>query len=153
MLCLLALAALFAMQNARAQDSRTLPYWVSISADEARMRVGAGRQFPVEWVYRRPGLPVKVLRSFQGWRLVEDPDGTQGWIYDSLLSQQRTAMVIGEGLVPMRETGADSAALRWNLEPGVIGDLGECARNWCELNVNGARGWVVQDRLWGAGEP
>lgn len=152
-LCIAALGLLFAMPGVSAQENRTLPYWMSISAEEARMRVGAGQQYPIEWVYRRPGLPVKVLRSFQGWRLIEEPDGTQGWMYDSLLSNRRTALVIGEGLAPMRESGAETAALRWNLEPGVIGELGECASDWCELNVNGARGWVAQERLWGAGEP
>lgn len=138
---------------AQAQEGGPQPYWVSISAEEARMRAGAGRQFPIEWVYTRPGLPMKVIRTYQGWRLVEDPDGEQGWIYASLLSERRMAMVIGEGEAQMRETGSASAALRWNLEPGVIGELGECAESWCELNVGGARGWVSQDRLWGAGEP
>lgn len=117
------------------------------------MRVGAGEQFPIDWVYKRPGLPVKVVRRHQGWRLVQEPDGTQGWMFSGLLSDERTAIVTGEDVTPMRESGSDQAPLRWNLQPGVIGTLGQCAADWCELNVEGHRGWVEQDRLWGAGEP
>lgn len=149
---LIALFFLLISAPAAAQD-REVPYWASISADEAYMRVGAGERFPIEWVYRRPGLPVKVVRFHQGWRYIEEPDGTQGWMYRGLLSDRRTAIVIGEDLVAMRESGSASAPMRWNLEPGVVGDVGECADNWCEFDVEGHRGWVPQDRLWGAGEP
>lgn len=137
---------------AAAQDAE-LPYWASISAEEAYMRVGAGPQFPIAWVYKRRDLPVKVVRLMQGWRYVEEPDGTTGWISVGLLSAKRTAMVVGEDLAPMRDAPEASAQLKWNLEPGVIGDLDECTQGWCELDVDGHRGWVEQSRLWGAGEP
>jgi len=148
----IAAATFLAPASAAAQDAE-VPYWASISAEEANMRVGPGEQFPIDWVYERRGLPVKVIRRLQGWRRVQEPDGTEGWIFSGLLSDRRTAMVTGEEPAAMRETGAEDASLRWKLEPGVIGGLGECADGWCELNVEGHRGWVSQDRLWGAGEP
>ncbi|WP_120078677.1 SH3 domain-containing protein [Aurantiacibacter odishensis] len=137
---------------ATAQDVE-LPYWASIDAPEANMRVGAGEQFPIQWVYKREGLPVKVVRLMQGWRYVEEPDGTTGWISASLLSRQRTAIVVGDGLAAMREGPSDDADLRWNLEPGVVGELGDCEAGWCELDVDRHIGWVREGRLWGAGEP
>jgi SH3-like domain-containing protein len=143
-----------AMNGSPAQaQQRELPYWASLSAETANMRAGAGERFPIEWIYNRPGLPVKVIRFHQGWRLVEEPDGTRGWIYNSLLSDRRTALVTGDGLAVMREAASAGAMLRWNLEPGVIGVLGDCTGGWCELDVAGHRGWVEQSRLWGAGEP
>ena len=139
--------------SARAQDAEDLPYWASISVEEAFMRAGPGEQFPIEWVYRRVGLPVKVIRFHQGWRLIREPDGTEGWIYNGLLSLRRTAIVTGEGVAPMRAEGSAGASLRWNIEPGVVGELGECAGGWCAFDVEGHRGWVEADRLWGDGEP
>ncbi|KLE35433.1 SH3 domain-containing protein [Aurantiacibacter luteus] len=146
------LAALLSPATLAAQEVE-LPYWASISAEEARMRTGPADQYPIEWVYHRPGLPVKVVRFHQGWRLIEEPDGTRGWMFNSLLSRQRTAIVVGEGLAPMRSGPSSSASLRWNLEPGVVGDLGECDAGWCTLDVEGHRGFVEEARLWGAGEP
>lgn len=136
---------------AAAQDEE-VPYWVSLSVEEANMRVGPGTQYPVDWVYRREGLPLKVVRRMQGWRRVQDPDGDEGWIVSVMLTRERSAIVTGEGVAPMLEKpgGGD---LRWNVEPGVVGKLGECREGYCELDVEGHTGWVAQDRLWGEGEP
>ena len=59
---------------ASAQD-REVPYWATLRATEVNMRVGPSEAYPIAWVYRRQGLPVKVLRVREGWRLVQDPDG------------------------------------------------------------------------------
>lgn len=137
---------------ARAQDRET-PYWASIRATEANMRVGPSENFPIDWVYKRKGLPVKVVRVMEGWRLVVDPDGTQGWFYSPLLSPERTALVVGEGPAAMRADPSSAAVLRWKAEPGVVGKLGECENGWCEFDVEGRKGWIEVARIWGAGEP
>ena len=137
---------------ASAQD-REVPYWVSLRSDEVNMRRAPGEDYPIEWVYRRALLPLKVVRIHEGWRLVEDPDGEIGWISARLLQLDRAALVIGEELAPMRDAPADNAELLWNAEPGVVGLLGECQAGWCEFDVEGREGWINADRIWGEGEP
>lgn len=136
-----------------AAQTRDVPYWASIKAEKLNMRAGPGRDFPIEWVYRREMLPLKVVRVHEGWRLVRDPDGTEGWVTANLLSAERSAMVTGESLAEMRASPSDGAKLRWRLEPGVVGRLGDCEAGWCELDVAGHRGFVPAARLWGAGKP
>lgn len=148
---LVALAFLTAFP-AHAQD-RDVPYWASLRFDEVNARVGPSESYPIAWVYHRPALPVKVVRLYQGWRRVRDQDGAEGWIVARLLNPERTAVVIGEGLAPMRADADPAAPLRWNLEPGVVGKLRECDSGWCEVDVKGHKGWVEQKRLWGAGDP
>ena len=137
---------------ARAQ-LRDVPYWAAIRFDEVNMRVGPSQEYPIEWVYRRQGLPVKVVRVRESWRLVEDPDGDRGWIASSQLTPTRGALVIGEGLADMRDSADPASPLRWRAEPGVVGKLLRCRNGWCEIDVAGRTGWVVEERLWGAGEP
>ncbi|MGZ3196888.1 MAG: SH3 domain-containing protein [Croceibacterium sp.] len=152
---LVALTSLFAFAAAPlawAQD-RDLPYWASLRAGEVNLRVGPSENYPIDWVYHRAGLPVKVVRLYQGWRRVRDQDGAEGWIVARLLNPARTAVVTGKGLAPMRAEGDEGAALKWNLEPGVIGKLGECDEGWCKFDIGGRKGWVEQKRLWGAGNP
>jgi SH3-like domain-containing protein len=149
---LLPLALLSLAVPAAAQD-REVPYWATLRAEEVNMRVGPSEAYPIEWVYRRPGLPVKVLRVNQGWRLVEDPGGERGWIVARLLDPDRGAIVVGEGLAEMRAAAQASAKVLWRAEPGVTGELGDCEAGWCELDVAGREGWVRAERLWGAGEP
>jgi SH3-like domain-containing protein len=148
----LLVCAQFLASPAAAQD-REVPYWATLRSQEVNMRVGPSEAYAVEWVYRRPGLPVKVLRVNQGWRYVEDPDGERGWIISRLLDPGRGAIVVGEGLAEMRAEPDASATVRWRAEPGVVGALGDCEVGWCELDVAGRKGWVLANRLWGAGEP
>lgn len=147
----LLVAALFATPLSAAE--REVPYWASIRAEKLNMRAGPGRDFPIEWVYVRKGLPVKVKRVHEGWRLVEDPGGAVGWVNASLLTIERGALVTGDGLAEMRDAPGESARLKWKLEPGVVGKLGECEAGWCKFAVSGHSGFVRQQRLWGSGQP
>ncbi|WP_235425404.1 SH3 domain-containing protein [Croceibacterium mercuriale] len=134
-------------------QEREVPYWASLREDEVYMRVGPSVDFPIEWIYRRSGLPVKVVRLNEGWRLVEDPEGTRGWVAARLLDPERAAMVRGQGTTAMRANPDPAAALRWRVEAGVVGQLGRCESRWCRFTVGQRSGWVAQDRLWGAGAP
>lgn len=147
-LCLLvAFAALG--HPARAQD-RELPYWASLRYDEVRMRVGPSGEYPIAWVYKRKGLPVKVVRVREGWRLVEDPEGTQGWIASSQLDPERGALVVGSGLADIRAEASSASAVRWRAEPGVVVRLMRCRDAWCEVDSAARKGWIARARLWGA---
>jgi SH3-like domain-containing protein len=148
----LPIALLLLSAPASAQD-RELPYWASIRAEEVNMRVGPSERYKIDWIYKRQGLPVKVVRLKDGWRLVQDHEGTQGWIISRLLDPKRMAMVTQGEPVAIRAEPGEGSQLRWKAEAGVIGDLGDCEAGWCEFDVAGRSGWVWQERLWGAGEP
>ena len=105
---LAAMLALSMLAAPLAAAAREVPYWASIRAKVLNMRAGPGRDFPIEWVYRRAGLPVKVIRVHEGWRLVRDPDGAEGWMNANLLSPDRAALVVGDELAAMRDGPAPS---------------------------------------------
>jgi SH3-like domain-containing protein len=128
---------------------KALPYWASISTGEARMRTGPGRQFPASWVYRRAGLPVKVIETYPNWRKVQDPDGTTGWIQANLIGETRTAVVVG-GIREMRANPASNATVVWRAESGVVGAISQCARGWCLFDVKGRQGFIETSAIWGA---
>lgn len=147
---MLVLAA-FAAAPAAAQKNRDVPYWASLRVSEVNMRVGPSSDFPISWIYKRAGLPVKVVRLNQGWRLVEDPDGTRGWIVARLLKPERTAIVIGKRPAEMRDSAQGTTV--WQAQPGVVGTLGDCDGEWCKFAVDSRKGWIERGRVWGAGEP
>ena len=124
------------------------PYWASISAGQARMRTGPGREFPANWLYQRTDLPVRVIESYPNWRKIEDPDGTKGWIQANLLSNVRTALVTGD--VRELRASADAAApVVWRAEPGVVGRISQCARGWCLFDAKGRAGYIQTAHVWG----
>jgi len=152
LLSVLFLLAALGSTPARAEDDG-VPYWASIDADVANMRVGPDDSYKINWIYRRPHLPVKVVRREGPWRLIQDPAGDRGWMRDLLLSRQRTAIVTGKGLAEMHRQPGPTGSLLWKLEPGVVGLLGECESGWCRFEVGGHKGFAPAERLWGTGTP
>lgn len=145
----LALAMGALLSPANAQD-RTLPYWATLRYEKVNMRVGPSAEYPVTWVYLRKGLPVKVVRVREGWRLVEDHEGTQGWISASQLDPARGAMVIGTGLADVLSGPSAGAAVKWRASPGVVAAMKKCAAGWCEVDIAGRKGFIQAERLWGS---
>ena len=134
---------------AQAQKERKTPYWASISASEALMRTGPGKNYPAKWLYRRADLPIKVLEVYPSWRKIEDPDGEIGWMLVNLLSDTRTGLVIGDEPRPMREAPDGQARTRFLAQPGVVGRVSNCSGDWCQFDVGGKRGHILREHFWG----
>ncbi len=143
------LATVGSLAPLRAQDKQ-LPYWAILRYEKVNMRVGPSQEYPVTWVYLRKGMPVKVVRIREGWRLVEDHEGTQGWISASQLDLARAGLVIGAGLAEVRAAPNPGAAVKWRAEPGVVAAMKPCKAGWCEVDIQGRKGWISADRLWGS---
>ncbi|MEE4200489.1 SH3 domain-containing protein [Erythrobacter sp.] len=128
---------------------REAPYWATLRWEEVNMRVGPSAEYRIDWVYKRKGLPVRVVRLREGWRLIQDHEGTQGWVASSQLAATRGAIIVGEGLVELREKPRATSPMRWRAEAGVVGALLGCEDGFCEIDVRGRTGWVSAGRLWG----
>ncbi|EQB08264.1 hypothetical protein L288_07895 [Sphingobium quisquiliarum P25] len=144
-----AIGALCIAGASGASPAKPVPYWASISQDEARMRVGPSLDYPSNWVYRRRDLPVKVVQVLGLWRKVEDPDGTQGWMHVRLLSDTATAIVTAP-TAPMRASADEGAKTVYRAEKGVVGRLASCSNGWCQFDVKGQKGFVRATDVWGA---
>lgn len=152
----LAVAAVvsIAAPSVAALVERKPPYYGSLAPSKARMRTGPGRNYPATWLYVRAGLPVKVLENFKEkgggalWYRVEDPGGTQGWMQSTLVSERRTAMVMGD-IAELRERPDFGAKVYWRAAPGVVGRISKCTGGWCYLDVSGRGGFVEISHLWG----
>ncbi|GHF16545.1 hypothetical protein GCM10017044_08560 [Kordiimonas sediminis] len=125
-----------------------IPRFVSLKAEKAYMRTGPGRQFPIEWTYKRSGLPLEVVGENGPWRNVRDHEGSTGWMHLRLLSSARTAMIRG-GAARLYADPNPTERVTILADEGVIGDILECEANWCELEIAGEHGWIQRGRLWG----
>jgi SH3-like domain-containing protein len=129
-----------------------VPRFASLKADKVNMHVGPAKNFEVKWRYQRAGLPVEITGEYENWRRIRDSDGTEGWVYHSLLSGRRTGVVTLRGkdeLFPLRSRPEAESAVIAQLQCGVIGTVKRCTSGWCRFAGEGFDGWIPQERLWG----
>ena len=146
---LLLIVSILSLTTAHADQDRITPYMASIASGRAMMRTGPGQNYPGTWLYTRRDLPIRVVRVYRDWREIEDPGGTKGWMLVSLLSDQRTGIVIGQDLAPLHESPDAASAVRFRAEPNVVGRVSRCANGWCYFDVRSRGGYIRVDRLWG----
>ena len=94
-----------------------------------------------------------LTAEFENWRRIRDWEGAEGWVYHSLLSGKRTAVVVPKlnaELVPLYESADASSAVTARLQSGVLGSLKSCDGMWCRFFGKNFSGYIRQDRLWGA---
>ena len=129
-----------------------VPRYVSLKSDHVNVRAGPTKDNDVSWVYTRAGLPVEITAEFENWRRVRDSEGAEGWVYHSLLSGRRTAVVTmktKDELAPLYDSADPKSAVAARLQAGVVAQVRKCGSGWCHVNGNGFDGWIQQERLWG----
>ena len=125
-----------------------VPRFVSLGADKVNARVGPGTNYPINWVYTRRNLPVEVIAEYELFRKIRDQEGAESWVHKNLLSGRRYILITG-GTRRVREQPAESAAVAMMAEGGVQGRLLKCKDAWCQIEVQGSKGYVPRTYLWG----
>ena len=142
-------ATMLCFATAASGQDKTPPYWASIASGEAMIRTGPGRNYPGTWLYQRRDLPVRVLKIYSSWRLIEDPDGTRGWMLVTLLSDRRTALIKPGQPRAIYEKRNRASRVAYLAEPGVVGRIEDCDGDWCKFIVGKRAGWIAQGEIHG----
>jgi SH3-like domain-containing protein len=148
----LSLSFTYSFAEAAATTPSMVQRFGSLKSSEVNVRSGPGSHYPILWVLIRKGLPVRILAEFDNWRKIEDFEGKQGWIHQSLLNAKQTVIVLEkEALLKNAPCPEGQAVAR--LEKGVIASLLKIQRPWCHVYVEKvAKGWVHCQALWGIPE-
>ncbi len=125
-----------------------IPRFASLRSDEVNVRTGPGTRYPVDWVFKRKGMPVEIVAEYDNWRRIRDWQGASGWVHQSLLTGKRS-FIIPSKVVSLRRIPAQSAEVVAKLEPEVMGEIRSCAGDWCRVKVSGVSGWLARTDLWG----
>ena len=141
-----------ANDGAGASSGLPVPRFVSLKPDKVNVRGGPTRNHEVTWQYTRAGLPVEITAESDNWRRIRDWEGSEGWVYHSMLSGRRTAVVTAKDkdeLIPLHAKADAQAAVTARLQSGVLASVKTCTGAWCRIVGAGFDGWIAQERLWG----
>ncbi len=107
------------------QTGLPLPRFAALRSDKVFFRRGPGQRYPIEWIYRRRGLPVKIEREFDVWRLVEDSDGVKAWVHQATLYSQRHFVIPSINAPLETGTHVDEKSSPIHADPQIVGYLTE----------------------------
>src|ERR1700745_1299658 len=123
-----------AKDTAMTTSGLPIPRYVSLKSDHVNVRAGPTKENDVAWVFTRPGLQGEIPAEFENWRRVRDSEGSEGWVYHSLLSGRRTAVVTmknKDDLAPLYDQADSSSAIAARLQVGVVAQVKRCDAHWC----------------------
>ena len=119
-----------------------IPRYVSLKSNDANIRVGPSKNYPIEIKYVKRNYTLKVLEEYEEWRKVKDFNNNIGWIHKSLISGIRTGIVLSNDNKNIK--------LLNTLEGNVIGEIGngnivfleKCKIDWCLVSLGNFKGLI-----------
>lgn len=130
-----------------------IPRFVSLKSNRVNVRKGPSTDHAVAWVFSKIGLPVEITAESGNWRRIRDSESTEGWVFHSLLSGRRTALILpwvdnAETVSLYKGKSADSGLVA-RLRSGVLASVVNCNGTWCQVSMDEYAGWIQQNKLWG----
>ena len=115
------------------------------------MRTGPGRDFPVKFVIKKKGYPLKIVAEFNNWRKVVTFNKITGWVHTQLLSSIRTGLITKTTF--LKSIPSNSTNYLAKLLPNLLVNIKKCNRKWCKIEISKTKvfvGWVQKETLWGS---
>ena len=129
-----------------------IPRYVSLKSDDANIRVGPSKNYPIEIKYIKKNYPLKVLDEYKEWRKVEDFNRNIGWIHKSLISGIRTGFVLSNDNKNIKLLNTLDGDVIGEIGKGNIVFLEKCKIDWCLVSLGDFEGWMDKKYIWGVKE-
>ena len=126
-----------------------IPRYVSLKSNDANIRVGPSKNYPIEIKYIKKNYPLKVLEEYEDWRKVEDFQKNFGWIHKSLISGTRTGIVLSNDNKTIKLLNTLNGNVIGEIGRGNIVYLEKCKIDWCLVSFGNYRGWIDKKNIWG----
>lgn len=127
------------------------PLWAemkSVRANKVNFRQAPAAEADVLYTAERY-YPVQVLERKRGWAKTRDFEGEIGWIAERLLGNDKTVVVIAQGVVAREAPDAQSKGVfdaQWS--DGFV--VERTVDGWVQVQGSkGQQGWIPTVYLWG----
>ncbi len=119
----------------------------SLKDKETHVRSGPGSDYPVIYKYKTSGLPLKLLKQYQGFSQIKDYYGNTGWIIDTKLRKKRNLFVFRNSFGYDKKT-TNSAKVFEIMAPNIL-ELKNCGDDFCKVEYNKKEAYVLKSNVWG----
>ena len=129
-----------------------IPRYVSLKSNDANIRVGPSKNYPIVIKYIRKNFPLKILEEYGEWRKVEDFKKNNGWIHKSLISGNRTGIILSKESKNITLLNTINGNVIGEVGQGIIIYLKKCKIDWCLISTGNFKGWMDKKYIWGVKE-
>ncbi len=144
---------LLSSESFAARKIEEVNYYASFRSTETNVRAGPGQNYPIKFTYKLKGIPVRVISEYDNWNEIEDFEKQGGWVSQSLLTKKRTVLVrTKQQFIDLHNKPAEKSRVLLHLENNVVGDYLGCNENWCNIKINGKKGWVKKNSIYGVAD-
>jgi len=135
------LVALFVSASvARAEE-------VMINHKEAKIRNGPGTNYTVLWAPRMY-TPLEALAKHADWYAVRDVEGDVGWIHESVVTKDPSAIVT-DATVNVHESADSNSRVLYQAPKNYTFKVEEEKGGWMKVvDPDGDSGWIAKNGAW-----
>ena len=122
-------------------------YFLMLKNKEVNVRYGPGFDYPINYIYKKKYLPIKVIDKKENFRKVIDHKKNSGWIHISQLKKSSSLIILSNRIIFKKPTKNSKPII--NLESGRLLLVKKCIKNWCKVSTDKYSGWIQTNNVWG----
>ena len=122
-------------------------YYLILKNNEVNVRYGPGFDYPVQYVYKKKNLPVKIIDESWEWKKIIDLKKNSGWIHDTQLKKGKSFILLEDQILFKKPTKYSKPLLK--IAKGRLLLVKKCKKNWCKVKTKNYLGWVITNNIWG----
>lgn len=129
---------------------RPVPRFASVKFEEVNVRFGPGKNYPVKYILKRKNMPVKIIKEFDNWYLLEMVDASTAWVHKSQLSGNRYGFIDIAGYAKLYKSREDANVIA-KIGNGHVVKINRCIRDsaFCEVSIKDSHGYIKKTDFFG----
>ena len=115
--------------------------------NEVNVRYGPSFDQPIKYIYKKTGLPLRVIDKKENFRRIIDHKKNGGWIHLSQLKKSKSFITTEIKILFKKPTKFSKPLAK--IDKGRLLMVKECKDKWCNVKSGKFSGWIEKDNVWG----
>ncbi len=122
-------------------------HFLMLKNNEVNVRYGPSFEYPIKYIYKKTGLPLRVIDKKENFRRIIDNKKNGGWIHLSQLKKSKSFITTEIKILFKKPTKFSKPLAK--IDKGRLLRVKECKDKWCNVKSGKFSGWIEKDNVWG----
>ena len=123
-------------------------YYLILKYNEVNVRYGPGFDYPINYVYKKKNLPIKVIDKKENFRKIIDFKKNSGWIHTSQLKKGKSLILLEDQILFSSPTKYSKPIIK--IAKGRLLLVKKCKKKWCRVKTQNYLGGIKTNYIWGS---